>query len=182
MEALLKVSEVAARLRVSVATIRRMVQRGQLPAIKIGKQLRYRESDVAALIASQASVRLRRRWLMHDKVRDDWKVPMKMLVTIPSTAFKNHTAYRADHPLDARIERERTKEGEVVYKIEYTDAEALRASDLITARYILVDAWWQWILKNPERAQKREIEDAYNLCLALHRQVLHHEKHLIHPE
>lgn len=175
METLLKVGEVAKRLRVSVATIRRMAQRGELPGLKIGKQIRYREADVDALMASQGSTRLRRHWLMHEKVRDGYTIPMKMLVTIPTSAFRAHTSYETDHKhFSASIRLDREK-GLTKYIVQWAGVKPVKAPNIITARYVLVDAWWQWIHDNPKKATAKEIEDAYNLCLALHRRLLHFE-------
>jgi excisionase family DNA binding protein len=51
--ALLTVPETAERLRVSEPTIRRLVRRGDLPALRVGHQLRFAEAEVA-------------RWLFDD--------------------------------------------------------------------------------------------------------------------
>lgn len=49
---LLTTSEVADRLRVSVATVNRYAREGDLPAIQLpGKQRRYRSEDVDALLS-----------------------------------------------------------------------------------------------------------------------------------
>lgn len=40
------VAEVAARLRVSNMTVYRLVQAGELPAVRIGRSYRIREDDV----------------------------------------------------------------------------------------------------------------------------------------
>ena len=49
---LLKLPEVIDRLGVSSASVRRWTSRGLLPRIKRGRVVRYRESDVARLIAN----------------------------------------------------------------------------------------------------------------------------------
>ncbi|HZD79886.1 MAG TPA: helix-turn-helix domain-containing protein [Actinomycetota bacterium] len=43
---LLTVAEVAATMRVSTMTVYRMIKGGELPAIRVGKNYRIRESDV----------------------------------------------------------------------------------------------------------------------------------------
>jgi excisionase family DNA binding protein len=43
---LLTVGEVAATMRVSNMTVYRLIKSGQLPAIRVGKNYRIRESDV----------------------------------------------------------------------------------------------------------------------------------------
>lgn len=48
MEKLLTVSEVAEILRLNRFTIYRMSERGRLPSVKIGKALRFRQSDLDA--------------------------------------------------------------------------------------------------------------------------------------
>jgi excisionase family DNA binding protein len=48
---LLTVSEVANILRVSNMTVYRLVKSGQLPAIKVGKNYRIKESDVSEFLA-----------------------------------------------------------------------------------------------------------------------------------
>jgi excisionase family DNA binding protein len=48
-EPLLTVAEVAAELRFSVKTVRRMIVRGDLPARRIGRQWRVRRTDLDAV-------------------------------------------------------------------------------------------------------------------------------------
>ncbi len=43
---LLTVREVAATMRVSTMTVYRLIKSGELPAIRVGKNYRIRESDV----------------------------------------------------------------------------------------------------------------------------------------
>ena len=47
------VGEVAAQLRVSNMTVYRLVQAGQLPAVRIGRSYRIREYDVDRYLAEQ---------------------------------------------------------------------------------------------------------------------------------
>jgi len=47
------VAEVASQLRVSNMTVYRLVQAGQLPAIRVGRSYRIREEDVDKYLASQ---------------------------------------------------------------------------------------------------------------------------------
>lgn len=47
---LLTIQEVAERLTVSRATVRRLIQTGQLPRIKVGGSVRFEAPDVQALI------------------------------------------------------------------------------------------------------------------------------------
>lgn len=47
------VAEVAGQLRVSNMTVYRLVQAGQLPAIRVGRSYRIREEDVDKYLASQ---------------------------------------------------------------------------------------------------------------------------------
>jgi excisionase family DNA binding protein len=47
------VAEVAAQLRVSSMTVYRLVQAGQLPAVRVGRSYRIREDDVDRYLASQ---------------------------------------------------------------------------------------------------------------------------------
>lgn len=57
---LLTTAEVAARLRVSVATVNRYARDGSLAAIVLpGKQRRYRLEDVDALLAPAAATQVR---------------------------------------------------------------------------------------------------------------------------
>lgn len=48
---LLTVSEVAAAMRVSNMTIYRLIKSGELPAVRVGRNYRIREGDVAAYLA-----------------------------------------------------------------------------------------------------------------------------------
>jgi excisionase family DNA binding protein len=47
------VAEVAAQLRVSNMTVYRLVQAGQLPAVRIGRSYRIHEEDVDKYLAAQ---------------------------------------------------------------------------------------------------------------------------------
>ena len=47
------VSEVAALLRVSNMTVYRLVQAGQLPAVRVGRSYRIREEDVDRYLGAQ---------------------------------------------------------------------------------------------------------------------------------
>jgi excisionase family DNA binding protein len=47
------VAEVADQLRVSNMTVYRLVQAGQLPAVRVGRSYRIREDDVDKYLAAQ---------------------------------------------------------------------------------------------------------------------------------
>jgi excisionase family DNA binding protein len=47
------VAEVAAQLRVSNMTVYRLVQSGQLPAVRVGRSYRIRAEDVDRFLAKQ---------------------------------------------------------------------------------------------------------------------------------
>jgi excisionase family DNA binding protein len=49
-EAMLSSPEAAARLGVSPQTVKRMAQRGELPAVKVGKRYKFRPVDLAAYL------------------------------------------------------------------------------------------------------------------------------------
>jgi excisionase family DNA binding protein len=51
---LLTVSEVAATMRVSNMTVYRLIKSGQLPAIRVGKNFRIRESDVDRYLSDRS--------------------------------------------------------------------------------------------------------------------------------
>ncbi len=51
---LLTVSEVAATMRVSNMTVYRMIKSGDLPALRVGKNYRIRESDVSDYLANRS--------------------------------------------------------------------------------------------------------------------------------
>lgn len=53
-EALLTVAEVAAELRVSTMTVYRLVQAGELPAFRIGKNYRIKREDLDAYLEAGA--------------------------------------------------------------------------------------------------------------------------------
>lgn len=53
-EALLTVAEVARELRVSTMTVYRLVQAGELPAFRIGKNYRIKRNDLDAYLAAGA--------------------------------------------------------------------------------------------------------------------------------
>jgi excisionase family DNA binding protein len=50
------VAEVADLLRVSNMTVYRLVQSGQLPAVRVGRSYRIREEDVDSFVAAQYTV------------------------------------------------------------------------------------------------------------------------------
>jgi excisionase family DNA binding protein len=49
----LTVSEVAASLRVSTMTVYRLINAGQLPAVRVGRSYRLREEDVDKYLADR---------------------------------------------------------------------------------------------------------------------------------
>ena len=63
-ETLLTVQEVARRLHLHPITVRRMIKAGRLPAIRLGRSVRVRESDVNDLIRNEAKLaaKLPYRW------------------------------------------------------------------------------------------------------------------------
>lgn len=52
-QSLLTLKDVMTRLKVSRATIYRLIERGELHPFKIGHSLRFEEQDLAAFIARQ---------------------------------------------------------------------------------------------------------------------------------
>jgi excisionase family DNA binding protein len=50
---LLTAAEVADQLRVSTMTIYRLIRRGELPAVRVGRNYRVRERDLEAYLATQ---------------------------------------------------------------------------------------------------------------------------------
>ncbi|WP_088289402.1 helix-turn-helix domain-containing protein [Kineosporia sp. A_224] len=55
MTQLLAVDEVAERFRSSEKHVRRMIRRGELPCVRIGRLVRVRVSDVEAVIGGGAA-------------------------------------------------------------------------------------------------------------------------------
>ena len=51
---LLTVAEVAATMRVSNMTVYRLIKKGDLPALRVGKNYRIRESDVDAYLSERS--------------------------------------------------------------------------------------------------------------------------------
>jgi excisionase family DNA binding protein len=51
---LLTVREVAATMRVSTMTVYRLIKSGELPAIRVGKNYRIRESDVDTYLSERS--------------------------------------------------------------------------------------------------------------------------------
>jgi excisionase family DNA binding protein len=52
-DTLLTAAEVADRLRVSTMTIYRLIRRGELPAVRVGRNYRVRARDLEAYLAEQ---------------------------------------------------------------------------------------------------------------------------------
>lgn len=52
-ERLLTAAEVADTLRVSTMTIYRLIRRGELPAVRVGRNYRVRERDLSAYLDGQ---------------------------------------------------------------------------------------------------------------------------------
>lgn len=55
-ESLLTLSEVAARMSCSVATVKRRVRSGDLPAMRDGRLVRVRETDLERYVAERIAV------------------------------------------------------------------------------------------------------------------------------
>jgi excisionase family DNA binding protein len=51
---LLSLSEVAERLNISLITVRRLIERGELPSLKIGKVRRVKPADLEAYLRKAA--------------------------------------------------------------------------------------------------------------------------------
>jgi len=51
---LLTVGEVAATIRVSNMTVYRLIKNGDLPAIRVGKNYRFRESDMNTYLSGRS--------------------------------------------------------------------------------------------------------------------------------
>ena len=51
---LLTVGEVAATMRVSNMTVYRLIKNGDLPAIRVGKNYRFRESDMNTYLSGRS--------------------------------------------------------------------------------------------------------------------------------
>ena len=54
-EALLDVGQVAQMLKISIATVRRWVWQGYIPYMKIGKAIRFSNSDIESWINSKCA-------------------------------------------------------------------------------------------------------------------------------
>ena len=52
-ETLLTAAEVADQLRVSTMTVYRLIRRGELPAVRVGRNYRVRESELVAFLDAQ---------------------------------------------------------------------------------------------------------------------------------
>ncbi|MCA1783932.1 MAG: helix-turn-helix domain-containing protein [Intrasporangiaceae bacterium] len=50
---LLTAAEVADQLRVSTMTVYRLIRRGELPAVRVGRNYRVRDRDLAAFLEAQ---------------------------------------------------------------------------------------------------------------------------------
>ena len=59
-DSLLRLQQSAARLNVSVWTVRRRIADGSLPAVRVGTQIRIRESDIDRLLRPIPSAVTRR--------------------------------------------------------------------------------------------------------------------------
>ena len=57
-ESLLTVAEVAATMRVSKMTVYRLIKARQLPALKVGKNYRIRESDIDQYLSDRSVGRI----------------------------------------------------------------------------------------------------------------------------
>jgi excisionase family DNA binding protein len=55
---MLTIDEVRSRLRVSASTIRRLVRDAKLPAYRVGGQLRFKATEVAAYIEEQRVIKM----------------------------------------------------------------------------------------------------------------------------
>lgn len=57
VDQLLRLRDVAELLALSEPTVRRLAKNGALPSVRIGAAIRYRQSDVRRLIASDPEIR-----------------------------------------------------------------------------------------------------------------------------
>jgi len=57
----MSIEEVAEYLKISVPTIYRMVRRGQLPGIKLGRQWRFRQADIYNLFVQRYTDKIKKR-------------------------------------------------------------------------------------------------------------------------
>ena len=183
MTELLKPREVANRLGVAPVTVRRMVHRGQLQAVRVGKQLRYRPEDVEALVKGVSSKRLRTAWHVREKLRTDGAqpLPLDMLVTIPSTAFHQHRCCYGTE-LWSRIEKVYTPTDDGKSTVSYLASwviegfrETVEVTYLEAARYALASAWWRALTMYPAKTDEETIRLVHDLNLRLHRQFLNLE-------
>jgi excisionase family DNA binding protein len=56
MEKMITVAQLSETLQVPAHWIRRRVREGVIPAVKVGRQLRFRESDIEAYLAKHSTV------------------------------------------------------------------------------------------------------------------------------
>jgi len=61
MEKLLTLYEVAAYLRLNKFTVYRMVERGELPAIKVANQWRFKEKDLDKWLEGNKKIKRKRK-------------------------------------------------------------------------------------------------------------------------
>jgi excisionase family DNA binding protein len=72
-ETLLTTADVMAYLHLNLRTLYRLIRTGVIPAIRVGRQWRFRKSDIDRVLAAQTDARGRRRVLVvddEDAIRD----------------------------------------------------------------------------------------------------------------
>ena len=67
---LMTIQEVAKYLKISVHTIYKMVEQGRMPATKLGRQLRFRKSDVYKWLADKMTREQKERFITWQKKYD----------------------------------------------------------------------------------------------------------------
>jgi len=64
------IQEVAKYLKISLHTVYKLVEQGRMPATKLGRQLRFRKSDVYAWLADKMTREKKERFITWQKKYD----------------------------------------------------------------------------------------------------------------
>ena len=195
-EDLLTLDAAAALLRVGTSTLRRKVRRGEIPHIRVGRQLRFAPEEIeryleqgapeAAAPAASESVPDPlldpETWWAQREATGPGPLPLHMLFTVPYEAFDRSSdeppQFWSDGPVAVDIVRSAPKHFIVSTKRDggqWTVAEEVE--NLYEARWAACDAVWNVVHAQPAAFSESFILMLHDASLYMYRRQLSEDVH-----